>query len=834
MKIIIRALFIFLLLCQNLTIHAGGSLDKEDSAFIVEVPFYCPPPKIQNVRELIKEEPILFQKKVEKRPEKGTLHKQYKFNEIEDFIRGKEPYRIAEDDFRGFLKLYNSKGDEPQEDPVSSDDNQSIHEKVKSIPETDSNLLHSKEEVDHINQYVQLFRDEAFGQSREESKNNFQKSMRMALLLNRYKSISSILNRSIKRFNDKLNQDKNILILRGFWEPKWEKKVRGKWQVTPLKEVRHYFLEYLKNNQENALNFLIENEGGEINGKQVGRLKGIFPEEKKSKIKKKKGKITFNTHVPYQELREAIRIHPNKEAMVKELRKENEDRLVYEAIHDNDLTHLRVETDGSNSGNKVGLYSYYQQLIADHDQPVMLTTGYRAVKDERFKEYEKKYGYYKEDDYFGSIFVGIEEDRYARAAVSQVDPRLAYYSEPNLIVKIDSKKVAMPYSFLDNEGSWTLATKEYSFKSYDPHESMNILKRIYETHKDKPGIIFDPKHPVLMRLPERMLVDKHTSTLIKVGHCQQETSKIVSNKTEKDNYSFLEVSKKISQSCLSFRDYSQTVYAQLGLKGKKSLYEGTYISYLNDLFTSILSSIFNSYDPVEMIKEVNNTGNITEKIEYVNKNYKELVSKRRLTTLTVSRNVILKPTLKKIEEAKDKNEQLKLLKECFNLIFQQENLEAPIDLLIRAAENMGTQRLDIIKAYYTMGIKGNGIYAGLTETLKLKESGKAESLNAISHPTALKVTDKEKDPFQQFSIPKLKMLVEVLISQKATQAAIAHFCGYKSATPIRNLLGKGKSNVKNPEAIWAKLTKELSSFCEEHNLDIKKIRKACKKDPAFN
>lgn len=58
-KIIIKFLFFFLLLSQS----AIGS-------FIVEVPFYCPPPNIAYMQELIKQEYRHFQAKVIKYPEK--------------------------------------------------------------------------------------------------------------------------------------------------------------------------------------------------------------------------------------------------------------------------------------------------------------------------------------------------------------------------------------------------------------------------------------------------------------------------------------------------------------------------------------------------------------------------------------------------------------------------------------------------------------------------------------------------------------------------------------------------------------------------------------------
>lgn len=699
------------IICLVLTIvapfQASATDDKqkfEDLAFIVEVPFYCPPPKIQDTSELIKEESERFSKKLKKAPQKRIFHEHYKFIK-EDFNCGQEPYRIAGDDFRGFLKLYHYDSAEYSKTPATFE-NPRAHEHAKLMKDTAHKSLHEalEYETKNINKYVKLFRSEAFGLSSEESKSRFEQSMSMVLLLNRYKSISSTLNKSLKRYSNKLDKDKNVLLLRGFWEPKWEKKTTRGWTSVPLKEVRHFFLEYLNHNKENALKFLIENEGGESQGEQKGRIKGILPEKKKDK---NKSKITLNTHVPYQELREAIRTHPLKKAMVEELKNKNKGKSLYEAIHDSDLVGLRIVTDGISANTGIGLYSHYGELIKQNKQPDLLTTGYRAARDERFKT----------QDYFMGIYAAIEEDRYVRAALSQVDSRLAYYSEPNFLIKVPSNELSMPYSFLDNSNQWSVGTNSYSFNKYNPHESLNIFKRLYARVQGNPHIVFDPRHPVMMRLPERMLVNKHTGTSLKVGHFDAQTLKIIPLNEESD-YSFLKISENISQSPLSFRDYSIVAYAQLELIGGKYFIKSkafpdldpTKVKNPDKSFYSILCTIFNSYDPIELIEKLKQFQKkfhiedkdlitIKSRIQYVCDHYEILAQEfllkfNRVTDENVNANLIL------LNQYNKKSDQLIMLESIFNPVFKTSNLESPMTTLIEAAKAMGRARNNHIKSFY--------------------------------------------------------------------------------------------------------------------------------------
>lgn len=656
------------------------------TAFVTEIPFYCPPPSVQDVQEIIKEECT---------HSKEAPH--YIFKD-EDFAYGQEPYRIANDDFRGFLKLSATATSDTPLILHNKHLNPRKYEGAKPLEKSKSPLSaflekETGKDAAAINAYVQLFQSETFGKTPEESLSRFHDSVRVVLLLNRYKSISSTRNASLKYFSESLTQTPNVLILRGFWEPKWVKGQSG--VPVSFQEVRHFFLEYLNRKPEDALKFLIENEGGEIDHMPRGRLQGLIPNG-----------YGLNTHVPYQELREALRIHPIKKLMVTELLGADPKRAVYEAIHDSDLVHLRTKN------SPMGLYSHYEKLIAEQ-HPDMVTTGYSAAFDDRFKE---------DENYFKCLSVAIDEDRYVRAALARVDPRLTYYPEPNLIIRVDQETQIQPYSFLKNIASWSLSSKAYSFEAYNPQESLNALKHLYEQSKSKPVVIFDPTHPVEMRLPQRMLNNKHTGTRLEVGCYDPSQSKIAVGRR---TYKFLKVSENLSQSSLSFRDYAVVIYTELGLKGKSHYITSAptpiKVTHPNAVFTSIVSSIFNSYDPVQLIENLPTEQ--PDPLRYVCENYTLLADVSHVMFKADLADDNVNAVLMGINKLTNKSDQLKVLSETFNPVFKVHYLDQLMDTIIQAAKSMGEKRSKVFLSsyYYTTDPIAAISSPGLDKMLKLKK-----------------------------------------------------------------------------------------------------------------
>lgn len=546
--------------------------------FSLDIPVYVPYSiKASEQRELIGEEYKHFEQKCVKHPKKREKHSYYVFSE-QDFIPGKEPYSIdlhkpqktakkrEEKEWRGFLKLY-----KPNLGSDIETTNTRAREGAKKI-KTGQIISNLDTETTQINRLIQLFKDEAFGVTAEESRKQFSQKMQLTLLLNRVRSISATRNKSLKRYTDTLDNDSSVLLIRAFWEPKWVKRGTN----VPLKEARHFFLEYLKRDPENAINFLIKNEGDTL-GETLGGA----------------------SHVPYRQLREAIRIHPVKQFMVDRLRGRNLSAALFEATHDSDLVQLRIQRDG-NTLPADGLYSFYEEIIREYITtnrclPPLVTTGYRAAYEKKIKE-----------DLFLWLFSAIEEDRYIRQELSKIDPLITYYAEPNCLYYVPRTMSCIPYTFLGVHGSrnkvpiaWGLTQTYAQFDDYDPSESAIILHQLYQRYPAP--VLVNASHPVIMKLPARMLLNKKTKTafnLSELGSFDRERHLFIPTTTKA-----LKVSENISQSPLAFCDYAKTVYNQLRLDGEIYFYNTEKVGYPNALFASIFTCIFDAYDPVELIEE---------------------------------------------------------------------------------------------------------------------------------------------------------------------------------------------------------------------------------------
>ena len=122
--------------------------------------------------------------------------------------------------------------------------------------------------------------------------------------------------------------ERNIFINHGFWEPKWVTGVGRNIKRVHISEVSTFFRKFLSYNKDMAIEFLKKNE--------VENLKKL-------------------NHVPYRELREALRLDNRKQMEFDRLHKIKD--VVYQGIHDSDLTNLRVQTTGKPEEN-IGLYLF--------------------------------------------------------------------------------------------------------------------------------------------------------------------------------------------------------------------------------------------------------------------------------------------------------------------------------------------------------------------------------------------------------------------------------------------------------------------------------------------
>ncbi len=497
--------------------------DKEDFIFVAEIPVHVPFQRQLSMVELLEKERVFAPQ--------GTM---------EPFQSRKfriKPPKKPSKPWRGKLKLI---------------------ERTEPAP-SQGCCLNYTEDLQHIRSVIHLFQNESFGATPEISRGEFSRRMRLVLLANRMESIFSLKNHSLSYRHDY----EGSMVMNGFWEPCWESQARTntKWKDVDIKEVREY------------MHSLIEkllNESLSIKERQ------LYEDEIKALINQEEGK---SGHVPYHELRECLRKHPSRNLFIGSFVRQHPQAQLYEATHDDDLVGLRLTSDFKSLKKELlgttGLYTHYLSLLRELDQgPDVLTTGHRVVYEaDRFTSHTE----------YAWIYQVIEEDRYARAEASRVDFRASYISEPNCLYKVPKGKVSIPYSFLILPNECQLEFGCHN--KYAPCESLAIMRQIY-SRDSCASVHFDPVHPVLMKIPQRMLNYKNSKTAIRVhemgGYNLERDLFSIENLFE-----ILKLSSKISQSPFSYRDYAITLYRQLDMKGSKTNY---------DLFISLICTIFNYFD----------------------------------------------------------------------------------------------------------------------------------------------------------------------------------------------------------------------------------------------
>jgi hypothetical protein len=804
----------------------------------VHLPYSIPATK---QRDLISQEYEKFQQKCLKHTQKRTKHQEYipRYKET-SFSAGNEPYLILEKDkpisWRGFLKLYKSNLSEMTRNgcqPIRSTEGAKLRKPGQDIPNLD-------QEMTEVNRIIQLFREEAFASNPAESRKQFSKKMQLTLLLNRVRSISATRNKSMKRYTEALDTDPSVLLIRAFWEPKWVKKNGARFIPVPFQEVRHFFLEYLQRNPKAAIRFLIQQEG-DILGETLGG----------------------SVHVPYRQFREAIRVHPVKNYMVGQLRQENPGASLFESTHDSDLVQLRIQRDGGD-GRADGLYSFYEETInnfhrVNDEIPPLITTGYRAAYDLRIDQ-----------ALFPWLYVALEEDRYIRQATSRVDPAMTYYPEPNCVYYVRDSENSLPHSFLGEGVNWALDGTVEDFRYYDPSESKIIF------HQVQPKVVlFDASHPVVMKLPTRMLLQKksHSSFCVDDLGSFDNQAQLFQAKTMKA----LKVSENISQSPLSFRDLAVTIYNQLGFCGGNFSYRGQSVTRPDSLLKSLVPSIFNAWDPITFIESDVGLDRLTEMEQ---SSYEQHPSRRfKMKDDLKSGNDLVTRRLKKINDCSKFEDQKKKLRKLVDAIYGK----GIFDKLYRAAEALGRERFQSIDIYFIQGV-GDGRRSNPISAMQdfvvptpseRVEPGEEEhkeapsglrtpprvSQHTLSTPSEVSLISQvisppesadSPPPFRRIrgrelfpeenhpnlpeenppDFPKfsrsvfqqtLNRLNEKLGRDKDAKEALYDvfgFSGYSAFYSARNL--KNKSN-DTYERQWEQATAELPSFCRERNISLREI-----------
>ena len=179
--------------------------------------------------------------------------------------------------------------------------------------------------------------------------------------------------------------------------------------------------------------------------------------------------------IPYQYIREEIKNHKQVHTFYSEMRRGNRARPLFLVNLDDDAVCYRTE--------QVGLFSHYDQLIADNENLEVASTGYYMVNENQ-----------------PFIELASRADLVARVAICAIMANGAYLPEPNLIIKIASLEMLKTRISFLRKGSQRGGGLEY----------LGLLENLRLNKGDAEGKIIMGRHgPIITTQPPRATVPKH-------------------------------------------------------------------------------------------------------------------------------------------------------------------------------------------------------------------------------------------------------------------------------------------------------------------------------------
>ncbi|AIF81164.1 hypothetical protein I862_03005 [endosymbiont of Acanthamoeba sp. UWC8] len=294
-----------------------------------------------------------------------------------------------------------------------------------------------------IEPFLQKLAEQAFNDPNESNQNRFA----VSFALNRPRSLSTRRNHCLFRemsiqVGSEISHEKFGM----FWDFHWYDS-NGKPVVYHI--VRSFYKQLKRYDEEKAESFRTINEDG---------------------IKHK---------VPYQALRERLRIHENTKNYVKYFREIAPNAPIYFSFIDIDVVSFN------------NIYTAYDQIYMESTSlPTIMTTGYEFPS--RLEDLPININQETKEMMPALSFIS-QLDRAIRIAVAKILPCRVYYPEPNTCVLLSNNESTLPESFVaeDNAG-----------RQKGDMESVHLLRNIIKSRSNI-AIIFSDKNPIITTIPDR-------------------------------------------------------------------------------------------------------------------------------------------------------------------------------------------------------------------------------------------------------------------------------------------------------------------------------------------
>lgn len=219
-------------------------------------------------------------------------------------------------------------------------------------------------------------------------------------------------------------------------------------------------------------------ETGQVAQKKVKRLFRLLSDANPGKAQRVFAKVMADKSeiIPFQHIRNEIKNNPVTASFYTHLKHGHANRLSFLVSWDDDAVRLRTE-------DNLGLFSHYDQLIAQNPNLKVASTGYfMSNAQQAFIEFASRV------------------DMVARQAIAHTLPNGAYLPEPNLIIKIASlEHLRNRISFLRNGPDKGKGL-----------EFLGLLENLHLMKGDVRGqVVLGKKGPLQTSQPARATVPQH-------------------------------------------------------------------------------------------------------------------------------------------------------------------------------------------------------------------------------------------------------------------------------------------------------------------------------------
>lgn len=298
--------------------------------------------------------------------------------------------------------------------------------------------------LEHLAQQITMLRDESFGTTAEASRIEANKRLRLFVGINYCHSLNTHTNKKYKKYiqDSQTLANSHVKIVAFNWNPVWVKE--GGKTVKQAKVKRLYRL--LADSNPSAAEAIYK------------------------KLMANAGEI-----IPYQRIRNEIKNNPIVSTGYTVLTRGQTNRPAFLVILDDDAVRYRTE--------QMGLLSHYDQLIEDHPNLEVASTGYYMTNpSQAFVEFASR------------------ADLVGRLAIAHLLPNGTYLPEPNLVIRVNNlENLRNRISFLR-----TGADRGKGL------EFLGLMENLGLNKGDVRGrVVMGRKGPILTSQPPRVSIPSH-------------------------------------------------------------------------------------------------------------------------------------------------------------------------------------------------------------------------------------------------------------------------------------------------------------------------------------